>query len=330
MDWLKVSIETTRAGIEPLTGRLYLLGVQGAEIEDGAELGTFLEENRRLWDYVDEAVQQKLEGAPRVNIYLPDSPAGRETLLAVREAASALRGLAPNGEYGSLAISLGSMKESDWAESWKQYFKPLPIGERVLVCPAWETVPKEDAGRTVFTVEPGMVFGTGAHESTRLCIEAAQRVLPEGESDGIRVLDLGCGSGILSIIALLLGAQSAVAVDIDPNAEAVANRNALRNGIDAARYHVLIGDLLGDAALREKLGGGFGLVFANIVADVLIALAPAIPGFLAPGGHLIASGIIAEREAEVTAAFEKQGLIMEHRDEEKGWVALTGRAGGTA
>lgn len=322
MDWLSLTIETTPTGIEPLTGRLYLAGIQGVEIEDEEEFNEFLEENRRLWDYVDDAVREKMHGT-RVRVYLPDSLAGREQALAVEDVLRTLRRQDTANEYGSLTLSTGRMKESDWAESWKQYFKPLKIGPRVLIRPQWEPLPPDTGDRVVFTIEPGMVFGTGAHESTRLCIEAAQEVLATPGMESARVLDLGCGSGILSVIALLLGAKNAVAVDIDPNAEHIARHNADLNGIDPALYEVLTGDILEDGSLRDRIGGGYDLVFANIVADAIIAMAPVFPHFLRPGGRLIASGIIDEREEEVTDALRRSGLIIQNRRQERGWVGLT-------
>lgn len=322
MDWLRVTVATTREGIEPLSGRLYMTGVQGLEIEDEDEFREFLAENKRLWDYVDEGLAEKMRGGTRVRLYLPDSAAGREQLLAVKDELRRLRETDPEGRFGALSLTADEIAEEDWAENWRRYFKPIPIGRRLLVCPEWEEVPAEDAGRVVFKVEPGMVFGTGSHESTRLCLRAleenADALLEAGP---LRVLDLGCGSGILSVAAIELGAAEATAADIDPNAEKIARENARRNGVADEKYRVLIGDILSDE-MQRKFGSGYGLVFANIVADVILALAPAFPRFLAPGGRLVASGIISERREEVERGLAESGLRVLSRAEENGWAAL--------
>ncbi|MDR3643633.1 MAG: 50S ribosomal protein L11 methyltransferase [Clostridia bacterium] len=327
MDWLRVTVATTSAGIEPLSGRLYMLGITGIEIEDEGEFNEFLKENRRLWDYVDEALVERMRGETRVRVYLPDSAAGRELLVAVKEELRRLRECDAQGAYGRLALELDTLSEQDWAESWKKYFKPIRVGGKILICPQWEPLPADAGDRVVFTVEPGMVFGTGAHESTRLCLAAAERVIgamtSPADPPALRVLDLGCGSGILSIVALLLGAREAVAVDIDPGAEKIALHNAELNGIGPGRYAVLTGDILADELLRREIGGGYDIVFANIVADVIIALAPSFPRFLKKGGVLIASGIIDERSEQTAAALEAAGLRVIRADTDRGWVGLT-------
>lgn len=319
MDWIQVTIATSPEGVEAVTGRLYLLGITGTEIEDGREMERFLRENARYWDYVDEAVRQKWTEETRVKLYIGVTPEGNELLTAVRASMAELRRIDTGHRYGRLAVSLAGVSEEDWANSWKKYFHPVEVGEKVLICPAWEAVPPRAAGRTVFTVDPGMTFGTGTHESTRLCIRAEE----ECPLTGTDVLDVGCGSGILSVIALELGAASAVAVDIDPNSRRVARRNAALNGVDDGRYTVLTGDILTDAGLREKVTGRrYGLVLANIVADVILALAPMIPGLLTPDGIFVCSGIIDARGDEVAAGLEKCGLAIRSRTGENGWVCL--------
>lgn len=321
MDWIEVTIYTSSAGIEPVLGRLLQLGVTGAQIEDEQEFNDFLANNKQYWDYVDEELREKMAGETRVKIYVSDNAAGRETLLAVRGGMERLRELSTQSEFGRLAIELANRSEEDWANNWKQYFKPLPVGKRILIRPEWEPVPADTQGRVVFTINPGMSFGTGAHETTRLCLAAAEQHVREGS----RVLDLGCGSGILSVVALLLGAGKAAAVDIDPNAAEIALQNARLNGVDVdgGRYAAFAGDVLSDDALREKIAREpFDVVFANIVADVVIALTPAVPAWLAPDGVLIASGIIDDRRDEVAAALAAQGFSIVSEQEEKGWVCF--------
>lgn len=320
MDWTEVSIATSPEGIEAVTGRLYLLGVTGTEIEDGREMERFLQENTRYWDYVDDAVRRRLNGETRVKFYIGATPEGNETLSAARASMRELKATDPDGRCGRLEVSLRGVSEEDWANGWKKYFRPLAVGDGVMICPAWESVPPEAAGRTVFFVDPGMTFGTGTHESTRLCIRAEEKHLAPGAD----VLDIGCGSGILSILALEMGAGSALALDIDPNSRHIAHQNAARNGVDDNRYTVLSGDILTDPALKERVRGRrYGLVLANIVADVILALAPMVPGLLTPEGTFVCSGIIDARGDEVARGLESCGLKVKERRQDNGWVCLT-------
>ena len=305
MEWLQVAIATNSAGIDPVCGRLLDLGIGGFEIEDEADFKTFLEENRAAWDYVDDALLQEKSGETKVKIYL-SSP---DQLDAVRLALEPLR----DQGFGRLALELVTVQEEDWAENWKQFFHPLKIGERVLVQPEWE--PLADAeGRVVFTIDPGMSFGTGGHHTTQLCIEAIERSLKPNDT----VLDIGCGSGILSIIALLLGAKSAFAIDIDPMAVKIAYENAKKNGVTG--FTAAAGNILSDTALRASLVPA-DLVVANIVADVIIPLAPMVPALLCENGTFIASGVIAPRADEVCAALRKH-LTVREVYEKNDWVSI--------
>ena len=316
MDYLQVTIFTTHDGLEAVTGRLYRIGINGVEIEDEADFKEIVEENRKNWDDIDETLQKELSGETKVKVYLPKKEA-RESVEVIRGEMDALRAMDTAHAFGRLTLSLADVAEEDWAENWKRFFKPILVGD-VLIRPSWEPLPENAAGHTVFTIDPGMTFGTGTHETTRLCILAAQKSV----RPGCRVLDLGCGSGILSIISLLLGAKSASAVDIDPIAQDTVRQNAALNGIPAEKLAVYTGDLLSDAGLCARLGTGYSIVFANIVADVIIGLAPFVPAVLAPDGVFIASGIIDERRDEVAAALKACGLSVVEEQEEKGWRCL--------
>lgn len=317
MDYTQVTIFTTHDGIEPLTGRLYRAGVTGVEIEDEQDFNAFLEENRRCWDYVDDALREKMAGETKVRIYLPQGGTLPGALEAVRAELDALRAQDTDGRFGRLELALADAPEADWANNWKQYFKPVLVGN-VLIRPEWESVPETLRGHTTFSINPGMSFGTGTHETTRLCVLAAQRrVRP-----GARVLDLGCGSGILAIISLLLGAKETTAVDIDPIARDTVAENARLNDIAPEHLRMLVGDVLRDKKLRDALGSGYDVVFANIVADVIIALAPLVPPLLAPGGVLITSGIIENRRDETAAALCAAGFAITEEQSEKGWHCL--------
>ena len=255
-----------------------------------------------------------------VTVYLPENAQGLENLEAMKLELKALKKRDVNNEFGRLEYELKNVKEEDWANNWKQYFKPFPVGEKLYIRPSWEH-DEPEAGRTVLEIDPESSFGTGQHHTTRLCLE-----LMESEAAGSKMLDLGCGSGILSIAALRLGAASAKAVDIDDKCLTVAYENAALNGIGKDRYTVLVGDVLSNGALRETLGGGYDVVVANIVADVIIGLAPMVRQFLKPGGLFLCSGIIDTRAGEVEAALERNGLAVFERREQNGWVALAARA----
>lgn len=316
--WIQAVIYTTAAGIEPVSGRLYQLGITGLEIEDETDFKTFLEENKNAWDYVDDELMEAKSGETNIKIYVTDNAAGHETLGEVERSLKELAALDTEKAFGSLRMELSGIDEEDWANNWKQYFKPLAIGEKILVLPEWETL-KAPTDRTVFVINPGMSFGTGSHHTTKLCLEHLERYI----KPGMEVLDLGCGSGILSAVALLLGAKSATAVDIDPNAAQIARENARRNGIEDERYRVFAGNVLADDGLVQAISDRqYDLVLANIVADVIIALAPKIPPLLAPGGTYITSGIITERGDEVKAACGEAGLSLLTESQSGDWLAL--------
>ena len=313
MEWIQVAITTTPDGIDALCGILMELGINGFEIEDEGDFHRFLEENKKFWDYVDEELLEQKKGDTKVKIYVSNNESGAEQLKAVRARLDEIR----TPEFGSLEIELTNMNEEDWAENWKQFFHPLKIGERVLIQPEWE--PAEDTeGRVVFTVNPGMIFGTGSHHTTQLCIEQLEARVEKG----MRVLDLGCGSGILSIIALLLGADYAEAIDIDPNAEKIAYENAERNNVSRDNYVVHAGNILTDEAICRRFAEEkYDMILANIVADVIIPLADIAPRFIKDDGVFITSGIIMSRIYEVKEALTRNfDIISIH--EKKDWAAI--------
>lgn len=319
MDWIKTTVTTTAEGIDPVSGRLLELGINGIEISDKDEFIEFLENNRKYWDYVDEELEKLKDADTKITFYLSCGAAGIEQLNAVKASLAELKALDADGVYGSLEISTDNVKDEDWSEIWKQYFHPIPVGKKILICPAWET-PKNTDGRTVFTVNPGLSFGTGSHPSTRFCLEEIEENLKPGDS----MLDLGCGSGILSVTALLLGASSAVAVDIDSNATDVAHSNLKLNKLTDENYKTYTGDITSDKELRDKLGT-HNLVVANIVADVIIAIAPYVRGFMNSGATFICSGIILERLDEVKAALTKNGLNITKVKCDDDWAAITAK-----
>ena len=220
--------------------------------------------------------------------------------------------------------SLASLGDNDWAHSWQKYYKPMPVGERLYIVPEWERGEPVPAGKAPLYLNPGLTFGTGSHASTQLCLMGLERYTVPGKP----VLDLGCGSGILSIAALVLGASAAAAVDIDPKAVDVAYENAALNGIGRDRYTVRAGNVLTDGALVAELARRkYALVLANIVADVIIPLSAQVPALLEQDGVFLCSGIIDTRAGEVEAALERNGLAVFERREQNGWVALEAQKG---
>lgn len=321
MDWIKVSIYTTSEGIEPLSGRLYQLGITGLEIEDEKDFKDFLENNKQYWDYVDDDLIKEKEGETEVITYVSDNAAGHEMLMAIRNTVAELKQLDEDGEFGRLEIEINNMCEEDWANNWKKYFHPLNVGEKILIKPEWEETENPE-GRVVFSVNPGMSFGTGSHYTTQLCIENLEGFI----KNDTKVLDLGCGSGILSIISLLLGAKSAFAVDIDPNAVDIAYQNAERNNIDKSKYTVKAGDIITNTALQEEIAKDkYDVIVANIVADVIIALAPKAKEYMKDGGVFITSGIIEDRIDDVKEALEKCGFKIESIKQRKDWASIVCR-----
>ena len=313
MKWLELHIDTTPAGLEPVSDLLRDQGIEGLVIEDEGDFHSFLEQNRQYWDYVDEGLEQSMAGKCRITFYLEDSEAGYRTLAMTRIALQPFKEAHP--EFGSLLLTMENVEDADWENNWKAFYKPMEIGERLIVIPDWEEA--DPHGRVALRLNPGLIFGTGSHATTRLCLQALERLV----QPGMRVLDLGCGSGILSIAALLLGADSAFGCDIDDKAVDVAYENAALNGIGKDRYTVRAGDVLSDKRLRADMGAGYDIVVANIVADVIISLAATARDLMAPGGYFLCSGIIDDRAAEVKGKLVENGFTILEENTSEGWYS---------
>ena len=311
MDWLELKIDTAPAGIDPVTEMLEEQGVTGVIIDDQRDFQDFMAHNQAYWDYVDETLVKEKENLCRVTFYVENSPAGYGVIAAIRMAMQAMKQKHP--EYAPLLLTMENVKDEDWENNWKQFYKPMEIGERLLVIPAWEQAEAKD--RVTLTLNPGLTFGTGSHATTRLCLTALESRIHGGE----KVLDLGCGSGILSIAALRLGAKTAFACDIDEKCIDVAYENAALNGIGKDRLTVRQGDATKEGPLRDAIGTGYDVVVANIVADVIISLAPQVRHFLKEDGWFLTSGIIDDRADEVAAALVAAGWNIVESCTREGW-----------
>ncbi len=313
MNYKQMNIETLSTGQEAVSNLLVAVGVGGFEVIDPQDFQEFLDTVTPHWDYVDEALLKQRSDRTLIKVYVADNDQGAETLKEIERRVEELRNAPEKALYGTLEITVCDLPEEDWQSGWKQYYKPIHV-ERLVVVPLWEKYEAKPS-ETVMKIDPGMAFGTGAHETTRLCLEA----LTKADLSGKRILDVGCGSGILSIGGVLLGAESAFGCDIDELAVEVAGRNAELNGLgDRVEYRA--GDLL------SVVEGKYPVVTANIVADVILMLLKDLHSVLEPGGLFITSGIIDDRKDEILDAIRIAGLTVEAVAEERGWVAITARS----
>ena len=305
MAWLEITLDTVSEKIESVAAQLTAQGFAELVIEDQAEFESFLDENRAYWDYIDEDLQQKLQGLSHIKIYLEDTDTASRSRL---EAAAAQL---------KLPMDVKVMAETNWEESWKDNYPAVEVGESLIVVPYWAA--EETGGRTPVILDPGLTFGTGAHASTQMVMEFMEKCVQKG----FRCLDLGSGSGILSIAALRLGAASTVGVDIDPKAESIARENAAYNGFAAPEFTALTGNVTEDTVLMNRLQQqSYDLVLVNIVADVIIGLAPALPAFLSTGSILLCSGILDIRLEDVRQALEQAGLEILEIKAKEDWRSI--------
>jgi len=310
MDWLQITIKTTSEGTEAVAAMLMEVGINEIQIEDVNDLQNFLENNTDKWDYVDEELMQKTpDGKAMVTFYVPDNERAVETISAVKDGVKRLLSIS-DMNLGDLKLKIDDVSDENWLNEWKKYYKPFQIGKNIIIRPEWE--PYDNPGeKVVLTINPAHVFGTGLHQTTQLCIKQLENLVKLGS----KVLDLGCGSGILSIAALLLGADEALAIDLDPEAVSIAYENAERNGIFRDRYTVRSGNIITDDVLKSDIEADkYDIVVANIVADVIVHAAPFVAEKIKPGGVFISSGIIRSRLEEVYSAFDLVDLAVIRTD----------------
>ena len=308
MAWLEITINTASDTVEDVAAQLTARGFSDLVIEDQAEFEEFLEENRAYWDYIDEDFQEKLSGLSRIKLYLEDTDA------------AGLSRLEETVKQLGLTMTTAPLPDTNWEESWKYSYPPQEVGQSLVVLPYWLEDTQTDRKKVI--LDPGLTFGTGAHPSTQMVMETMEETV----RPGFHCLDLGSGSGILSITALRLGAQDAIGVDIDPKAEDIARENAAYNGFTAPAFTALTGNVTEDRELMRTLSQrSYDLLLVNIVADVIIGLAPVLPDYMTGQTTLICSGILDNRLSDVTAALEQAGLTVTGVRAKEEWRCVTAK-----
>ncbi len=323
MNWTRINITlkdtctNPAAFSEDIANLLIMSGVDTFTTDDFSDLEEVLSQGGIFYDYIDDDLLKLQKENPVVHAFLTPDDEGEEIAKCVYSALENLK--SEREEYATLEWTRDEVRDEDWENNWKEFFKPFPVGNRLYVKPTWEEIDeKTKSERLIIEIDPSSSFGTGTHATTKLCLEHLERVVKGGE----RVLDMGCGSGILSIGALLLGAEKCTAVDIDEVAARIAKENIENNGFSSCKCEVLCGNVLEDTALREKIGGGYGIICANIVAGIIIEMSPLFFSSLEKDGLLIASGIISEREEEVKCALESAGFKVLDASSEDDWSAI--------
>lgn len=316
LKWTKFSLETTTQAVDLVSNMLDELGIEGIEIEDKVPI-TEEEKKEMFIDILPELGED--DGKATVSFYISDDEDKESILSSVKEG---LVELADFVEVGDMEITISETEDKDWINNWKQYWKPFRVADDIIIKPTWETLEEKNENDLVIEIDPGTAFGTGSHETTRLCIQGLRKYI----TDETVLLDVGSGSGILSIIGLKLGAKAALGTDIDPNAIHAMYDNAKVNGITEEEFTVKIGNIIDDKKLQEEVGmEKYDIVVANILADVIIPLSPEIRQHLKKDGLYITSGIINMKRDEVKEAIEKNGFTIIEENVMGEWVSFVAK-----
>ena len=315
MKWNKFRLRTTTQAEDIVSSILMDLGIQGIEIEDKIPL-TAREKEQMFVDIMPEGEED--DGIAYVSFYLEEDQDKEEMLASVRNELEEMRTFM---EMGDLEIEESKTEDVDWVNNWKKYFHQFTVDD-VLIIPSWEDVEAKDKDKMIIHIDPGTAFGTGMHETTQLCIRQIKKYM----TPGAQILDVGCGSGILGMLALKFGAGHSLGTDLDPCAIDATHENMEANGIEASQYEVMIGNLIDDKEVQDKVGyDKYDIVAANILADVLVPMTPVVVPAMKPGGIYITSGIIEEKESVVTDAVKKAGLEVLEVNHQGEWVSVTAR-----
>ena len=315
MKWNKFRLKTTTAAEDIVSSILSDLGIEGVEIEDKVPL-TQKEKEQMFVDILPEIMPD--DGTAFINFYLEEGEDKDAVLAKVLEELAGMREFV---DLGPCTIEESQTEDVDWVNNWKQYFHQFYVDD-ILIIPSWEQVKPEDEGKMIIHIDPGTAFGTGMHETTQLCIRQIKKYV----TDTTRILDVGCGSGILGMLALKFGAAYAVGTDLDPCAIDATHENMKENGVPKEQYEVMIGNIIDDKAIQDQVGYAcYDIVAANILADVLVMLTPVIVSQLKPGGIYITSGIIDDKEEVVKQAVADAGLELLDVTYQGEWVGVTAR-----
>ncbi len=315
MEFREVTILTSIKGLSVLTKALEAIGASGFVINDPTDFEDFLAGTQTHWDYVEESLMDIKDSVPYVRFYAPMLAQGDRLIENTKKYLDELRLQEDADEYGELSMSIKDVKESDWENNWKAYFKPFKVGQNFYIKPSWETLDDRE-GRLVLEIDPASSFGTGTHETTRLCLAACEDIIIENKT----VLDMGCGSGILSVGAFALGAKEITLVDIDENCALTSRENLERNAVEASKYEIICDSP--DRYIKKLQGRNYDVILANIVADVIIGLAKDFKAWLNEGGTLITSGIIDGRQDDVVNALKAAGFKIEKVVSDNNWTCV--------
>lgn len=315
MKYLEFDIRTNESGVEPVLAALYSIGIENAEVRDPRDAKEIMSDKEKYeWDYIDEKVAEGLDDVPEIVLYLGEEDSGLEQ--SVQELLEDIRKKVEEGFYGEgadlgeLSLSRQVRDDSDWKDKWKEFFKPSRISERIVIKPSWEEY-IEEPGDLVIEIDPGMAFGTGTHETTSMVIGLIEKYMKEGDS----LLDLGCGSGILSIAAAKLGASKVMGIDIDEDAVRVTKENVAANGVDS-----VVDARTGD--VTKESFGEYDMVAANLMAELIVMISEGVKSSIKNGGIFISSGILEEKEDMVSAALRDVGFTILETCRKGEWVAI--------